>query len=200
MKPNNRLSIRLEVGPDRQWRFVVREEALTPQEEEGARSRFLRWLAHRYRSIRRDMSSTNRGWLKALDATLGRLESRIDPIETLLMQSRKAGSIFLSHPQGIRSPLVERRFRRAVRRGLRRSSRGILLNLLLLPFTAAMTLLPGPNVFFGWNAYRLISHYLAREGGRRIVGGDCVIGAAPEDLVRVDDKPVTSSPSSSSSS
>ncbi len=180
MKINSAMAVRLEIGPNREWQFVVRDDVGQPEDQElGSGSRFFRWLGRRYSSIRQSMASTKKSWLKAVDGAIGRLESQIEPMETLLMQSRKADSIALAHPPEINSSLVARRFRRRVRRSLRKCSRGILINVLLLPVTAAMTPLPGPNVFFGWNAFRLISHYLAREGGKRILRGECPIEASP---------------------
>jgi hypothetical protein len=63
--------------------------------------------------------------------------------------------------------------------------RWLLVNIMLLPVSSIMMLLPGPNVFFGWNAFRLISHHLAREGGKRVLNGQCnleLIAAAEADI------------------
>jgi hypothetical protein len=38
------------------------------------------------------------------------------------------------------------------------------INLALLPLTACAFILPGPNVFFAWNAFRLYGHDQARRG------------------------------------
>jgi len=42
--------------------------------------------------------------------------------------------------------------------------RSLRFNVLLLPLTALAFILPGPNVFLAWNAYRCWAHYQAREG------------------------------------
>lgn len=181
MSGTSRLVVRVENVSNREWRFVARDDTRVGGDEEtSSASRFLRWVSRRYQSVRQSLARTNRKWLKALDAGLGRLESQIDPMESLLKQARQVDAITLHHSAQIPSPLVERRFRRAVRRTLRTCSRGILFNMLLLPVTGLMTFVPGPNVFFGWNAFRLISHYLAREGGRRIMKGKCVVLAVPD--------------------
>lgn len=146
----------------------------------GPANRFIRWLTERYRLIRVGMAKTEIRWLRGMDAVLAKLESQIDPMETLLRQSRKVSSIAISHPPELSSSLVERRFKRFVRRRVAKCLRGVWLSLLLLPLTALMTLFPGPNVFFGWNAFRLVSNYLAREAGKRILRGECTIELNPQ--------------------
>src|SRR3954467_8174562 len=37
-----------------------------------------------------------------------------------------------------------------------------------VPLTSMMTVLPGPNVFLAWNAFRLYSHYRALQGVRHL--------------------------------
>jgi hypothetical protein len=39
-------------------------------------------------------------------------------------------------------------------------------NIMLMPFTACLTVLPGPNVFFAWNFYRCLCHYQAVQGAK----------------------------------
>ncbi|MBI4468294.1 MAG: hypothetical protein HY650_03120 [Acidobacteria bacterium] len=181
MKAVLRQRIRLDIDPDRRWQFVALKEPSAPGEEAGETgNRFLRWLVNRYTKIRQGMASTDQRWLKGVDAALARLESRVEPMETLLMQSRKAAVVSIHHPAGITPSLVERRFRRLIRRGVRKSKRGILINLAVLPFCLVMSLFPGPNIFLGWSAYRLFSHYLAREGGKRILSGQCPIETVPD--------------------
>ncbi len=47
-------------------------------------------------------------------------------------------------------------------------SQRVLLFALLVPVTAAATILPGPNIFLAFVAYRLLGHYQAREGANEL--------------------------------
>ncbi len=95
------------------------------------------------------------------------LERFVHPDEALLRAIGAAESIEIVHPEGVSVRFVERRWRRMLRLRRLRHSRGIVLNLCLLPVTAAATLIPGPNVFVAWNGFRLYSHVMARRGADR---------------------------------
>ena len=75
------------------------------------------------------------------------------------------------------------------RTGRARHGRLLACSVLCLPITAAMTIVPGPNVFFAYNAYRTYRHFLAWRG--------CIWIAAVEACSTANSK--VSSPSSSTS-
>lgn len=56
-------------------------------------------------------------------------------------------------------------------------TRWLYINTALLPVTAAAAVLPGPNVFFAWNAFRLFGHYQARRGAEEMTA--CVQARMP---------------------
>jgi hypothetical protein len=180
------MNIRLSIDSRNRWSFHAE-----PEEDRGGLSedregipigdaplisrsvlgRLWRWLSAEYQRVRRVIETSERlAWGRRL---LERLEARRDPSEPLLRQMRTAPEIVLLHPEGLSASLVRRRFLRFLRRRARAHTRGIALNVVLLPVTAAMAILPGPNVFFAWNAYRLITHILARQGARRVLRGEC---------------------------
>ncbi|MCS6818026.1 MAG: mitochondrial K+-H+ exchange-related family protein [Blastocatellia bacterium] len=189
------MRIRLVIGPGNRWTFQAEPEgerearAEFSAGPEGVITRLWQRLLAEYRHARRAIETSERmGWIQRW---LRRLEARIDPNESLLRHMRTAAEIVLLYPASLSATLVQRRFLRFLRRQSRAHTRGIVLNALLLPVTAALAVLPGPNVFFAWNAYRLIAHLLARQGARRILrgacpvrlhsvaGGDTVVGVSP---------------------
>ncbi len=202
------MNIRLCIDPQNQWNFQAEPEGgaegyLTHPEDRGRPpdsdafaipgillGRLWRWISTEYQRVRRVIETSDRmAWARHL---LERLEARRDPSELLLRQMRTAPEIVLLHPGSLSASLVRRRFLRFLRRRARAHARGIVLNAVLLPVTAAMAILPGPNVFFAWNAYRLIAHVLARQGARRVLRGECPLrmrSAADENT------PVSASPS-----
>lgn len=97
------------------------------------------------------------------------LERFVHPDEALLRAIGVAESIEIVYPEGVSARFVERRWRRMLRGRRLKHSRGIVLNLCLLPVTAAATVIPGPNVFVAWNGFRLYSHVMARRGADRVL-------------------------------
>ncbi len=185
------MKVRLHVSPTNEWAFRADPEPPERPESlfdpEGGRGlpgvlgrilgRFGRRLGAEYHHMRRAIEETERlRWIRNL---IRWLEARSDPSEPLLRGLRGASEVDLYYPASLSAALVRRRFLRFLRRRYRAHTRGIVINLVLLPVTAALAILPGPNVFFGWNAYRLIAHYLARQGARRVMRGECPMRLHP---------------------
>ncbi|GBC77020.1 hypothetical protein HRbin08_00488 [bacterium HR08] len=172
-----RMRIWLRLDSRQRWSFQAEpegeEERRPPVLSQGIAGRLWPRLLAEYHRARRAIEMTERmAWMRAL---LRKLEARVDPSESLLRRMRTAAEIVLLHPESLSAPLVRRRFFRFLRRRARAHARGAVLNALLLPVTAAMAILPGPNVFFAWNAYRLIAHLLAWRGARRVLRQDCPV-------------------------
>jgi hypothetical protein len=169
------MKIFVEVMDKRHWRFYTEPQPVDQPQAPG--TEFKRGLFRRlelaYETTRRAIDQTDRGLLLKLGQVVRYLESKIDPEESLMKRLRKAESLEVVYPARFKESLVRRRFAKFIRRRGRHHWRGFIMNFFLLPVTGAMMLLPGPNVFFGWNAFRLISHYLAREGVRRVQSGQC---------------------------
>jgi len=141
---------------------------------------FLRKLEGAYQTTLRAIESAESGLMLWLKKLIQYLESKIGLEEAVMKQLRKADVVEVVHPPQYQEKWVRRHFRRFTRRQLHYHQRWLVINFLLLPLTGAMMVLPGPNVFFGWNAFRLISHYLAREGGKRVQRGLCQIRFVPD--------------------
>lgn len=179
---SSRLRIVVEVKGNRECLFHLRspspERFSEPEIEPN--HRFLKKLEVAYERARRAIDQAEGGlwlWLKAL---IHYLESRIDPAETLMKQLRHADVVEVVYPAAHPEKWVRRHFRRFIRQRVHHHRRWLVINFLLLPLTGVMMVLPGPNVFFGWNAFRLISHYLAWEGGQRVRRGLCEIRFLPD--------------------
>lgn len=100
----------------------------------------------------------------ALQRLLTRLQRGRDPAEPLLL---RLGLLGAGEDIEVEPPSATRVLRVLLRRALGRHGLGLLLNVLLLPLTVLLTLVPGPNVFLLWNAYRLVGHALALRGAQR---------------------------------
>ncbi len=175
------MRVRLVIGPGNRWSFQAEPEDEAEAHLEpsfGSSGMFARlWqrLLAEYHHARRAIEATER--MRWIREGLRRLEARVDPSESLLRRMRTATEVVLVYPESLSAALVRRRFLRFLRRRSRAHARGMALNALLLPVTAAMAVLPGPNVFFAWNAYRFIAHALARQGARRVLRGECALRA-----------------------
>lgn len=141
---------------------------------------FLRKLKSAYETTRRAIDRADGGLVLPVQRLIRYLESKIDPHESLLIQLRKAQRVVIIYPPSLGEKRVRRFFRRFISCQVRYHGRWMIIDFFLLPLTGAMAILPGPNVFFGWNAFRLIRHYLAYHGGRRVQRGLCQIQFVPD--------------------
>ncbi len=146
--------------------------------------RLLRKLESAYESAQQAIEAADHGILLLIKKIIRYLESKIDPGESVMKELRKADFVEVIYPPTLQEKWVRRMFRRFVRKQLHYHRRWLVFNSFLLPLTGAMMVIPGPNVFFGWNAFRLVSHYLAQDGGRRVQQGLCQARFVPDqDLV-----------------
>ena len=88
---------------------------------------------------------------------------------------RTAEKIEVLYPSNVSPRFVRRRLRLLLLRKTVRHRRLAALNALLIPFTLAAGIIPGPNVFLFWNAYRLLSHVFAERGGRRVLAAEALV-------------------------
>jgi hypothetical protein len=147
------------------WAFLpVKEEAATPTEENG---RTLAWFTQAQARYREAVARAEAGGRDWLSQAISWMRRGVDPSEPLLYALRTTPQIeILFTPQA--GPRRTRRYLRRFLTGRLAAHRlGLLLNVALLPLTALLTPLPGPNVFFFWNAYRLLAHLLCGSGASR---------------------------------
>jgi hypothetical protein len=166
---------------EKRWSFVAEPRtapASSPPEVEPSSWLWVK-LARTYEQIRASLDQASSSTGRSLRRVLTQLEAHIPPEEMLLKQMRKAPAIDILYPTTLKEPVVRRRFLRFLRRRVHYHTRWLIINFLLLPLTGLMMVLPGPNVFFGWNAYRVISHHLARQGGCRVLRGEVPLSFIP---------------------
>jgi hypothetical protein len=191
---SNRLRVFVEVEDRRRLHFYLPTRLVDQSQAPDVEPKhwFLKKLEAAYAAARSAVQNADRGLLRLLGRLIQYLESNIGPEEAVMKQLRKADIVEVVYPPRLQEKWVRRHFRRFIRRRLHYHGRWLAITFLLLPVTGAMMVLPGPNVFFGWNAFRLVSHYLAREGGQRVQRGLCDVRFVPApDLVSAtDDQPL----------
>jgi len=116
-----------------------------------------------------------------------RLEMHIHPYEAILHNILKAPAIEVVSPpipdarkEDLRT--LERRNRRVMNVLMKESAaqhkKWIVVNALLVPFTALATILPGPNIFLAWNLYRLYCHVQAYRGATLFIQKQAIGGVS----------------------
>jgi hypothetical protein len=179
-----RIRIRVEVdGRHCRFRLPSRPPDKLQAPDIEPKHRFLRKLESIYESSMQALDNADRGVLLHIKKLIRYLESHIGAEEPLMKQLRKADVVEIVYPPQSQEKWIRRMFRRFIRKQLRYHERWLVINFLVLPLTGVMMVIPGPNVFFGWNAFRLISHYLAREGGKRVQSGQCEIQLEPQSVI-----------------
>ena len=166
----------------RHWEFYPEDEVAAlesdaPEESGG----FIRWVARSSANAWRSVHEAETGVLGAIRRVIDRLNSRVDPTEPMLQRIRKAETLDLTYPSGISPQYARRRLRLLLLHKTSIHRRGIIINSLLIPLTAAMGVVPGPNVFLAWNGYRLLSHINAWRGGQRVLTGQIPVTFTPSD-------------------
>ncbi|MEW6367009.1 MAG: hypothetical protein AB1714_20460 [Acidobacteriota bacterium] len=94
--------------------------------------------------------------------------------ERALKKARKASSIEVCYPSQLSPEDAAQLFARRVREEMKHHIIWLLIDFpLLIPASLAM-FIPGPNVFFLFWAIRILGHYHAYEGGKRLLRPDAV--------------------------
>jgi len=140
------------------------------------------------------------GYLKRMVSALQR---QVDPTESLLKslarwhganEARQRTEIEVLFPAKLSVHQVRSALPQLVAARTRQHQYLLCGSALLLPVTLAMGFLPGPNVFFAWNVYRLYSHFQALRGGRIFLNhtGDDLVCYSPsqelEDIVQTEER------------
>jgi hypothetical protein len=87
--------------------------------------------------------------------------------QRLLWHLRKQTEARLVHPADLTPDEARRALRRALHRDADRHLRWLVLNSLLLIASAALAILPGPNVIGYYFMFRVVGHYLSLRGARQ---------------------------------
>ncbi|HQR39578.1 MAG TPA: hypothetical protein PLF26_14400 [Blastocatellia bacterium] len=166
----------------RHWEFYPEEqfdESLDDAEPvEGGG--MLRWLQRTSARAWRSVATAEGGFSLRLRRMIERLNSRVDPTEPMLRRIRQADKVQVTYPSGISAHYVRRRLRLLLLHKTSTHRRWLYINAAILPVTAALGLLPGPNVFLAWNGYRLYSHLRALHGGQKVLNGQVPVEFVPD--------------------
>lgn len=169
----------------RHWEFYPDEQAedsLVEQEAEAAQTGWIAWLRKKissaWQAVERPRPDGTKSRLRRM---LDTLNSKVDPTEPMLRRFRKASEIVVTYPSGISPQYARRRLRLLLLNKTATHRRWMIINGAMLPLTAAMTIVPGPNVFFAWNGYRLLSHLFALRGGQRVLAAQVPVTFLPSD-------------------
>ncbi|GBG81984.1 hypothetical protein CBR_g34164 [Chara braunii] len=96
-----------------------------------------------------------------------RLLKRIPPTENFLSSvSPETSGVEVIYPASLPENLVRRRVRHLAVSGKQSHTRRMQVAIALLPFSAALSILPLPNVFLFWNLFRAYAHWRALNGSR----------------------------------
>jgi hypothetical protein len=167
----------------RHWEFYPEDqidEAIDEADSDEAVG-VLRWIQRKSARAWRSVAHAEEGIGRRLRGFIETLNSRVDPTEPMLRRIRKADHVQVTYPSGISPQYVRRRLRLLLRHKTSTHRRWLYINAAILPVTAAMGLLPGPNVFLAWNGYRLYSHLRALHGGQKVLSGQVPVEFVADD-------------------
>jgi hypothetical protein len=156
--------------------FFYAESAPEPTgAEAGAQRRGLAaWLDRRWRIWRQRLVEAESRTGHLLRSIEHRLLRFVAADEAMLRAFRTAKPELLIHPQKISKDSARQFWRHYLAREQRRHLFWLAINLVLLPPAVLLAVLPGPNVFGFWFAFRVAGHGLALAGirqARRAIGG-----------------------------
>ena len=121
---------------------------------------------HRRRGVRAtgEEAEPKAGAVKAVqDRLLGWIGQRIAE-QRLLWSLRRQTAAVAAHPQDMTFDQVLTLVRRSLRRDYERHRMWLVVDALGLIVSIPITLVPGPNVFFGYFAFRVVGHWLSMRG------------------------------------
>ncbi|CAA7395586.1 unnamed protein product [Spirodela intermedia] len=118
-----------------------------------------------------NMEKAPAGSLKNKVHGLGlKLLSRVKPSETFLRSvSEDITKVDITYPSSLNSRLVRRRLRHMAIRGAVNHRIYFYGSVSLIPFTAALSVLPLPNIPFFWLLFRAFANWRALKGSERLL-------------------------------
>jgi hypothetical protein len=165
----------LPIGRDR-YELYCEQPAEAPAETEAPRG-ILAKLRHRFAVMlreaeeRRHSDSTteraNKGWaVRAQERVMAWVAERIAE-QRLLWNLRSETEVTAAHPQDMTFDQVRTLIDRVLQRDYDRHRRWLVIDSLLAIGSAALVILPGPNIVFYYFAFRLVGHWLSMRGARQ---------------------------------
>eukprot|EP00455_Lapot_gusevi_P045734 TRINITY_DN5896_c0_g2_i10.p1 TRINITY_DN5896_c0_g2~~TRINITY_DN5896_c0_g2_i10.p1 ORF type:complete len:258 (-),score=43.92 TRINITY_DN5896_c0_g2_i10:276-1049(-) len=96
-----------------------------------------------------------------------KLENQIDPREQWIRAIKSDRDLVFQYPSSLTLDRVRKEVDHFLSQRQQYHLKYMIASTVLLPFTLLMGILPGPNVFFAWNAYRWWCHYGCWQGTRQ---------------------------------
>lgn len=104
---------------------------------------------------------------RALAAGRRWLERRGGATERVLRAVRDLETVEVWYPAVLGEPAARTRYRELVEEAVEKHGRWLLVDGVLLPLSAVLSLVPGPNLLFAYLAWRTLGHWRGRRGGAR---------------------------------
>lgn len=105
-------------------------------------------------------------WTRALEW----IRNRGNPSEKVLRELHHPAEVEVVHPAKLDEGQAERLYQEVLEALVRRHRRWLLVNGSLLPVGVLATVVPGPNVWLAYLAWRALAHFRSQRGGSRALG------------------------------
>jgi hypothetical protein len=172
------------VGPERYELYCESAtDATTPQEPESPgffgrlRHRFNVMLHEAERRRHGDVDAdAERGWATRLQERIMAWVAERIAEQRLLWSLRHETSVVAAHPSDMTFDQAETLVKRVLQRDYDRHRRWLVIDSLLAIASAALVILPGPNIVFYYFAFRIVGHWLSMRGARQGLTGVTWVG------------------------
>ncbi|MGQ9896143.1 MAG: hypothetical protein ACUVR8_01075 [Acidobacteriota bacterium] len=173
MKTQHTVQVYVIRCPARGWVFYAPPKTFSAEEStlpEGIWKRLV-CRAHRLREEAAQLlhHPPNRFW-RAIRRVWLWLERWTHPAEGLLRMLVHADVIEIIHDGELDDDMVRAHWTNWLAARLAVHQRDFWINVVFLPITLVLGLLPGPNIFIAWNILRLYVHWQAQRGARQAHG------------------------------
>jgi len=131
------------------------------------RLRFNEMLADAERERRQGVTGVEGGWMTRAKARLMRWVAESIAEQRLLWHLRRQTEASLFHPDDVDGQDALSRMRASLKRDFEKHRFWLIIDSVGFIGSAALTLLPGPNLLAYYFAFRLVGHYLSMRGARQ---------------------------------
>jgi hypothetical protein len=111
------------------------------------------------------------GWFERLKRSAMRVIAESIAEQRLLWHMRRQHDAVVVHPADIAADAAERVVRKAMQVDFEKHRRWLAIDSVLLTLSAALILVPGPNVLGYYFAFRVVGHYFSMRGARQGLDG-----------------------------
>lgn len=100
--------------------------------------------------------------------------------ERVLKSLRDVGQIVVHYPPRMDADQAGKIYQALVEKQIRKHRRWLIVNGALIPFGVLLTVIPGPNVFLAYLAWRTLAHYRSQKGGKNAGKLEIIFRADPD--------------------